>query len=272
MTYRHLLFDVSDEIATITFNRPEARNALSIEMRDDISTALEEIKDRAGDDIKAVIMTGAGGAFCAGGDVKGMGNRQMTPMEQRNRMRDGHNRIFDIVHLELPVISLVDGAAAGAGCNLALLADFVLATPRAFFTQAFAKIGLIPDWSGFFVLPRLIGLQQAKELVFTGRRVYAEEAKALGMIYDIVGQETAMEEARAFARRFCDASPAAIGMAKTILNESYNQDFRTLLEMEAMGQSLVRETEFHREAVRRFKEKETPLFDWDKPAPAAGDD
>ena len=104
-------------------------------------------------------------------------------------------------------------------------------------------------------MPRLVGMQVAKELVFTGRQVQADEAKELGLVHTVVGQETAMEEARAFARRFCDASPAAIGMAKTILNESYNQDFRTLLEMEAMGQSLVRETEFHREAVRRFKRK-----------------
>ena len=264
MGYRHIRYEASDDIATITLNRPEARNALSLEMRDDLSTALEDIKTRAGDDIKAVIITGAGGAFCAGGDVKGMANSQLTPIEQRNRMRSGHNRIYDLVHLELPVISLVDGAAAGAGCNLALLADFVFATPRAFFTQAFAKIGLIPDWSGFFILPRLVGMQVAKELVFTGRRVQAEEAKELGLVHTVVGQDTAMEEARAFAQRFCDASTSAIGMAKTILNEAPNQDFRTLLEMEAMGQSLVRETEFHREAVRRFKTKETPLFDWDR--------
>ena len=111
MGYHHIKYEVADEIATITFNRPEARNALSAEMREDISNALEDIKERAGEDVKAVIMTGAGGAFCAGGDVKGMANRQMTPMDQRNRMRSGHNRIYDIVHLELPVISLVDGAA-----------------------------------------------------------------------------------------------------------------------------------------------------------------
>ena len=192
MGYHHIKYEVADDIATITFNRAEARNALSAEMREDISNALENIKDRAGEDVKAVIMTGAGGAFCAGGDVKGMANRQMTPMDQRNRMRSGHNRIYDIVHLELPVISLVDGAAAGAGCNLALLGDFVLATPRAFFTQAFAKIGLIPDWSGFFVLPRLVGMQVAKELVFTGRRVQAEEAKELGLVHTIVSQELSL--------------------------------------------------------------------------------
>jgi len=122
-----------------------------------------------------------------------------------------------------------------------------------------------------YVITRLVGLQVAKELVFTGRRVGAEEAKELGLIYGIVGQETAMDEARAFARRFCNASTSAIGVAKTILNDAFNHDFRTLLEMEAMGQSLVRETEFHREAVRRFKEKEAPLYDWDRQPEAADD-
>ena len=178
-------------------------------------------------------------------------------------MRSGHNLIYDILHLEVPVISLVDGPAAGAGCNLALLADFVLATPRGYFMQAFARIGLIPDWSGFFVLPRLVGMQRAKELIYSGRRVDAEEAKSLGLILEIVGQDEAMEQARAFAGRFCHASTVAIGIAKNILQQSFNQDFRTLMEMEALGQSLVRDTDFHHEAVRRFKKKETPIYDWE---------
>jgi 2-(1,2-epoxy-1,2-dihydrophenyl)acetyl-CoA isomerase len=263
MTYKHILFDISDQIATITLNRPEARNALSLEMRADLSNALEAIREGAGDTVKAVILTGAGGAFCAGGDVKRMGGKAENGVEHRKAMRSAHNRIYDIIHMEVPVISLVDGPAAGAGCNLALLADFVLATPRAFFMQAFARIGLVPDWSGFYILPRLVGIQRAKELIYTGRRVYAEEAKELGMVLQIVDQENAMAEAREFAGRFRHASTDAIGVSKNILNQSYNQDFRTLIEMEAMGQSLVRDTDFHREAVRRFKEKETPLFDWE---------
>ena len=209
----HTLFDVADGIATLTLNRPEAKNALSNEMRVELERALDECRDRAGDDIKVLIITGAGGAFCAGGDVKGMGERSKDPIANRDRMRSSHDTMYKLAHLELPVIALVDGPAAGAGANIALSADFVLATPRGFFMQAFGRIGLVPDWGGFYVLPRMVGLQKAKELVFTARRVHAEEAKELGMVYDIVGQETAMNEAREFASRFCNASTSAIGIA-----------------------------------------------------------
>jgi len=259
----HTLFDVADGIATLTLNRPEAKNALSNEMRVELERALDECRDRAGDDIKVLIITGAGGAFCAGGDVKGMGERSKDPIANRDRMRSSHDTMYKLAHLELPVIALVDGPAAGAGANIALSADFVLATPRGFFVQAFGRIGLVPDWGGFYVLPRMVGLQKAKELVFTARRVHAEEAKELGMVYDIVGQETAMDEAREFASRFCNASTSAIGIAKNILNQSYNLDHRTLIELEASGQSIARMSDFHKEAVRRFKDKEPSLFDWE---------
>jgi 2-(1,2-epoxy-1,2-dihydrophenyl)acetyl-CoA isomerase len=259
----HTIFEVSDEIATLTLNRPEAKNALSNEMRVEMQAAFDECTERAGDDIKALIITGAGGAFCAGGDVKGMGDRSKDPIANRTRMRGSHDTMYQMAHLELPVISLVDGPAAGAGANIALSADFILATPRAFFMQAFGRIGLVPDWGGFYVLPRMVGLQKAKELVFTARRVYAEEAKELGMVYDIVGQDTAMAEARAFASRFRNAPTHAIGIAKNILNQSHNQDHRTLIELEASGQSIARMSEFHKEAVRRFRDKEPSLFDWE---------
>lgn len=259
----HTTFDVTDEIATLTLNRPEAKNALSNEMRVEMDAALAECTARAGDDIKALIITGAGGAFCAGGDVKGMGERSKDPVANRSRMRGSHDTMYQLVHVELPVISLVDGPAAGAGANIALSADFVLGTPRAMFMQAFGRIGLVPDWGGFYVLPRIVGLQKAKELVFTARKVYAEEAKELGLLHQIVGQETAMEEARAFAKQLCKASTSAIGIAKNILNQSYNLDHRTLLELEASAQSVARTSAFHAEAVRRFREKEPSLFDWE---------
>ena len=267
MGKQHVIFEVSEKIATITLNRPEAKNALSTEMREQLDDALNETSDRAGDDVKALIITGAGGAFCAGGDVKNMNNSQQAggveANASRSRMRGSHSTIYNLFHIELPVITLVDGAAAGAGCNIALAGDFTLATPRAFFMQAFARIGLVPDWSGFYILPRLVGQMRAKELVFSGRRVYAEEAKEMGMIYDVVSQENALDEARAFASRFTHASTTAIGVAKNVLNQSYNQDHRTLLEMEAAGQSICRDTEFHKEAVRRFADKETPLYNWE---------
>ena len=137
--------------------------------------------------------------------------------------------------------------------------------------QAFTRIGLIPDWGGFYILPRLVGMQKARELIFTGRRVYAEEAKQIGLIYDVVGQDTAMAEARSFAKKLAKAPTAAIGVAKNILNQSYNQDIRTLSEMEAMGQSICRDTDYHKEAVRRFAAKEPPLYDWEA-MQEAGDD
>ena len=263
MEYTDILFEVSEDIATITLNRPKARNALSTAMRHDLDHAMTEIKGRAGDDIKAVILTGAGGAFCSGGDIKAMGNRKASVPEGRSRMREFHNTLFDLTNLEVPVISLVDGAAAGAGANIALTADFVLATPRGFIMQAFARIGLIPDWGGFYILPRLVGLQKARDLIYTARRVYAKEAKEIGLIYDVVGQDTAMEEARTFAKRLAKAPTVAFGVAKNILNQSFNQDARTLSELEAMGQSVCRDTDFHREAVRRFAAKEPGLYDWE---------
>jgi 2-(1,2-epoxy-1,2-dihydrophenyl)acetyl-CoA isomerase len=263
MEYKDILFEVSEDIATITLNRPEARNALSTAMRHDLDRAMTEIKGRAGDDIKAVILTGAGKAFCSGGDVKSMANRKASVPEGRSRMREFHHTLFDLTNLEVPVISLVDGAAAGAGANIALTADFVLATPHGFIMQAFARIGLIPDWGGFYILPRLVGLQKARDLIYTARRVYAKEAKEIGLIYDVVGQDTAMAETRVFAKRLAKAPTIAFGVAKNILNQSYNQDARTLSEMEAMGQSICRETDFHREAVRRFAAKEPALYDWE---------
>lgn len=260
---KHLLFEIRDEIATITLNRPEAMNALSTEMGDALSDALRVCKEQAGEAVKAIILTGAGGAFCAGGDVKAMGERKKSPGGSRARLQSSHDRMMQLMNMELPVIALVDGPAAGAGANIALAADFVLATPRAMFMQAFGRIGLVPDWSGFFVLPRLVGLQTAKELVFTARKVRAEEAKELGLVYKLVGQDTAMEEARDLAGRFRTASPTAIGIAKNILNQSFNHDHKTLLEMEAMGQAIASSSDYHKAAVQRFRDKEPSIFDWE---------
>jgi 2-(1,2-epoxy-1,2-dihydrophenyl)acetyl-CoA isomerase len=270
VSYQHIQFDVSDEIATITLNRPEALNALSNEMRHDFEQAFGEIKERAGDDVKALILTGAGRAFCAGGDVKAMGNREKSSVGGRTRLRGSHNVIMDLFNMELPTISLVNGPAAGAGCNLALAADFVLATPKAMFMQAFGRIGLVPDWGGFYVLPRLVGLAAAKELVFTARKVGVEEAKEMGLVYRIVEADDPMAEAREFAGRFRHASTDAIGIAKNILNNSFNNDLKTLLELEASGQGIASTSDYHADAVRRFADKAPALFDWERFEKEAG--
>jgi 2-(1,2-epoxy-1,2-dihydrophenyl)acetyl-CoA isomerase len=163
------------------------------------------------------------------------------------------------------VIAAVDGPAFGAGLSLALSADFVLATRRARFCAVFGRIGLIPDLGALHLLPRIVGMQKAKELVFTARTVEVEEARQLGMVYDVVEDGTALQQAaQALARRFGDASTAAIGMAKTIMNQSFESDARTIAELESYGQAMARGSAYHQEAVQRFKNKEPLRFDWDK--------
>ncbi|MBE0593445.1 MAG: enoyl-CoA hydratase/isomerase family protein [Burkholderiaceae bacterium] len=276
MEFEQIRFEVSDEVATLTLNRPEARNALSIPMRRDLDAALAILKAEAGTTIKALVLTGAGGAFCAGGDVKAMHERrgENSTYASRGRLREAHNRLTDLMNLEMPVIVAVDGAAAGAGFNLALAGDFILASDRAFFIQSFVRIGLVPDWNGLFLLPRLVGLQRAKEIMFTGRRIRAEEACRLGIVHSVHPQAQLMGAAMAMARRFCRAPTNAIGLSKNILNQSFHLDARTILELEAYAQATARGGEYHRAAVERFVTRQPSLFDWDamdKDQPVAGD-
>jgi 2-(1,2-epoxy-1,2-dihydrophenyl)acetyl-CoA isomerase len=261
---KHLKFEVENEIAIMTLNRPEARNALSEEMRVDMDKVIPIIKERAGDDIKVLVITGAGNAFSAGGDIKGMQQRaDHTPPSARRRMRSSHNRLYEIANLELPVIAAVNGAAAGAGFCFALMADFILATPRSRFAASFNRLGLVPDWAGLYFLPRIVGLQKAKELIFTCRLFDAAEAKEMGIVYDIYPEEGFTDQVKAFAGRFRGASTSAIGISKNILNQSFNLDHRTMLELEAMAQSVSYTSDYHRQAVARFVNKEAPMFNWE---------
>jgi 2-(1,2-epoxy-1,2-dihydrophenyl)acetyl-CoA isomerase len=265
MELTHLLFDVSENIATITLNRPEARNAFSQEMRRSLEVALARVREGAGAEIKALIITGAGGAFCAGGDVKGMAERhKATAVDSRRNMKLGQQLVKELRDLELPVIAAVDGAAAGAGCNLALACDFILASRRARFIQAFVRIGLVPDWGGMYFLPRIVGLQKAKELIFSGRTVHADEAKQIGMVYEVYHEDKLLQCARDFAGRFRHASTAAIGLAKNVLNQTFDIDFHTALELEAQAQSVIRSSAYHLESVERFRAKQPLRFNWDR--------
>lgn len=276
MTYEQIIYSVNDGVATLTLNRPEARNALTDAMRPELDSVLAELRKEAGKSVKALILTGAAGHFCAGGDVKAQNARSnaaatpRTPMESRQRMRNDHVRIQEFSNLEMPVIAAVDGAAAGAGFSLALAADFILASDKAFFVQSFGRLGLVPDWNSLYLLPRLVGLQRAKELVFTARRVHAREAHAMGFVHSIHPQDQLMNQAQRLARRFTHASTTAIALSKSILNQSFHLDNRAALEMESMSQAIARDTSFHREAVSRFAGKQAALFDWEQLAKEDG--
>lgn len=262
MTYQSLTYDVRDSIALVTLNRPDTRNALDLTMRAELADVVMAMRDDAS--LSAAVITGSGGSFCAGGDLKSLSESRRPTTANRKRIQNLHTWLPQLVDLELPVIAAVDGPAFGAGINLALAADFVLATPRAKFCAVFGRIGLVPDMGGFFLLPRIVGLQIAKDLVFTSRSVDAEEAKSLGIVKEIHPEDGFLDYALGFAGRFKAASRDAIGMAKTILNRSTESDQRTLGELESYAQAVCMESDYHHEAVRRFLGKEQLAFDWDR--------
>jgi len=265
MTEPTVLTTVEDGVGTITLNRPDARNALNLEMRPALAAAVAQMRDDP--QVHTVILTGAGGAFCSGGDIGQMLDTGQAGLPWRARIRGLHQWFPELVNLEKPVIAAVDGPAFGAGLSLALAADFVLATRRAKFCAVFGRIGLVPDLGAMQLLPRIVGQQKAKELVFTARTVAAEEAQQLGIVYDIVEDGAALQQAaQALARRFGAASTAAIGMAKTIMNQSFELDARALAEMEAYAQTMCRGSDYHQDAVQRFKDKAPLRFDWDREA------
>lgn len=261
-TFQTLTFEVRGRTGVITFTRPHVRHALDIAMRDEISALLPRI--RGNRQLRSLILTGNGGAFCAGGDLKALSEEERAVELNRERIALLHTWFTELSNLELPVIAAVDGPAYGAGFNLALASDFVLASTSARFCAVFGRIGLIPDLGGFFFLPRIVGLARAKELVMTARSLGAEEALDLGIVLEIHQSETLMDAAFSFARRFDESSRLAVGMSKTILNQSLHSDQRSLADQEAMAQALCLASDYHKDAVQRFLHKQPLLFDWDR--------
>ncbi len=259
--FNAIRFDIKNEIARLVLNRPDQRNALDLTMRGEIELALRELRVQGG--AKALVITGAGGAFCAGGDLRALSESRRPAMANRERIRRLHLWFSELLDLEMPVVAVVDGPAFGAGFNMALAADFILATPRALLCAVFIRIGLVPDLGGLHLLPRILGLQRAKELIFSGRVLGPEEARKLGIVHEIVPQGDPLAAGMAFAERFRHASTDAIGMAKTILNQSFNLDRHALAEMEAYAQAVVMETPYHHAAVAKFLDRKPLDFVWD---------
>jgi len=212
-------------------------------------------------DIRVLIITGEGEHFCSGGDLRNMASLSLDNTGWHQRMQDLHHGLTDLLTLDRPVIAAVDGAAAGAGFSLALMADFVLATHRAHFCMSFMKIGLVPDCGAFFTLPRAVGIQKARELMLSARDVSAAEAMQLGIVMELHEPETLMARARHMAASLALASPTATSLIKRTLSSS-SHHLSALLDMEAAGQALAAGTQYHQQAVQRFLNKTPPLFQW----------
>ncbi|MBO9355791.1 enoyl-CoA hydratase/isomerase family protein [Bordetella petrii] len=253
--------------AVLTMNRPAARNALDLELRKAFAAVLPELRDDP--DVRAVVLTGAGGHFCAGGDIRAMaaGQGQTDVFEGRSRILNMQRWFDELVDLEKPVIAAVDGVAYGAGLSLALAADYVLASPRATFCAVFARIGYVPDLGGMYLLPRAVGLARAKALAFSARVVDAREALQLGIAHQIAEDKPVLDAAVELAARFEHAPAGALGIIKSVMNRAFESDRHSVYMQEAMAQSLCRESAFHQEAARRFVGKQAPLYQWPQEQP-----
>ncbi len=252
-----VLYDTEDQIATITLNRPDARNAYS----DAMVRELVESLDRAATDdaVDVVVVTGAGSAFCAGGDLKAMQNKSGMfggdPVELREQYMRGIQTIprrFD--QFEKPTIAAINGPAIGAGLGLALMCDLRVASEEAKFGSTFARVGLIPGDGGAYLLTRVVGFPRALELMLTARVIDADEAKEIDLVHRVVADDDVIDSAGEMAARIASLPSKAIRTAKAALYRSVDQDLETSLQITAALQGLIQRTDEHQEAVDELLE------------------
>jgi 2-(1,2-epoxy-1,2-dihydrophenyl)acetyl-CoA isomerase len=246
------------QVATVILNRPEARNALDLAMRDALQAALDHLAGSA--DVRVLIVRGAGEHFCAGGDVKQLAGASLSAPEGQVRVEALNRAVLALARFRAPTIAMVDGVAVGAGCNLALACDLVVASDRARFGEIFARLGLVPDGGGTFFLPRRIGLARAKELVFTADIVTAAEAERIGLVNRVVPADRLEAETHALAQRIAAGPPRALATAKALLDRAITLDLDASLAWEALAQGTMLASGDHREGLAAFREKRPPRF------------
>ena len=245
-------------VAVATLNRPEVLNAVDGPMRTQLAQVIERVG--ADDSIRALVLTGAGRGFCAGGDIKGMEQRLGAPSGTVadygwRRQRQLHHTVMRLHSLEKVTIAAVNGPAAGLGADLALLCDFIIASHAASFVQSFVLRGLVPDGGGMYLLPRRIGMAKAKELIFTGRRVESEEMLSLGIADRLATPDDLLPEAIRWAAELSQQSPTALGLAKTIMNGAFEHTLEDTLAAGAQAQAMAYTTDAHHASVEAFMER-----------------
>lgn len=261
MEYETIQFEMRGAVCVITLNRPESLNALTLQVGRDFKAAVGEAQEQGA---RAIVLTGAGRAFCAGGDLREM--QKISAQDGRieaffdEPLRELNECIMLIRRTPVPFIAAVNGAASGGGCNLALACDLVVACESARFNQAFIKIGLSPDCGGTFILPRLVGWRRATQLMMTGEVVTAPQALAMGMINAVAADDQLIAQAMAMADSLAQAPTAAIGRIKELLETSAKNDYSEQLELERKAQIESGLTKDFKEGVAAFIEKRPPKF------------
>ena len=259
-----LIYEEADGVVTLTMNRPDERNALSeeaqmLEFVDACNTITRDTR------IRMVLLTGAGTAFSAGGNVKHMRDKKSfsagSPMQIRNAYRNGIQQIpLALYNLDVPTIAVVNGPAIGAGMDLACMCDIRIASEKATFASSFARLGIVPADGGAWLLARTIRPAKALELMLTAETIDAGEARAIGLVSKVVPHDALMQEARAFAARIAALPPQTLRLTKRLMRESQHVSLATSLEMAAAYQALAHYTADHDEAVNAFLEKRPPVW------------
>lgn len=261
MTFETIKYELTENVATISFNRPEALNALSLQLTKDLFSA---VKKAIEDNARAVILTGAGRAFCSGGDLREM--QMMWQKEGRieafmeEPLKALHDVILLIRETPIPFLAAVQGVCAGAGTNFALACDIIFAAENASFNQAFVRIGLSPDCGGSFFLPRAVGEKLAAEIFMSGETISAERALQIGMINRVVSGENLMSESLTTARKLALAPTASIGRIKQMLNATFSNNLAQQLDLEHKLQIESGKGNDFKEGVQAFFEKRAPNF------------
>lgn len=253
-------FSVDEGIGTITLNRPEAMNAFTYDMIDLWADHLEAWRDDPA--VAVIVLTGTGRAFCAGGDLKKMGERRAeTAFQRKNALATRIHRIPKILEdMEKPVIAAINGVAVGAGLDMALMCDLRFAAASARMGETYIKAGLVPGDGGAWYLPRLVGPAKALELFWTGDLIDAEEALRIGMVNRVVPDDDLITQTRAFARRLAAMPPITLAMTKRAVLQGMKTDLRTALDSVSSAFGVVTTTHDQKEAVAAFIEKRPPAF------------
>lgn len=249
-------FERRGAVAIVTMNNPASRNALDLDMRRTLLATFRDIAEQ--DEVRAVVLTGAGDAFCSGADVGKMGGRDLAG--SRQRMKTLHAMVLALHGLDKPVVAAVRGPAVGIGCSLALACDVVVASAGANLSQVFTRVGLAPDGGAIWFLARQMGQSQARELVYSARKLAGEEAHKLGLVTRLVEDERVFEEALALATQYAEGPGLALAMAKKMFAASVSPSLEQFLELELLSGPQLQQTTDHAEGRAAFAEKRKPRF------------
>ncbi len=253
-----ILIDIKNHVARIKLNRPQAFNSFNREMAFSLQAHLDKCNEDS--DVRVIVITGEGKAFCAGQDLNEVTDQLANPGFKKI-LEEHYNPIVErIRNIPKPILACVNGVAAGAGANIALACDIVLASDKASFIQAFSKIGLVPDSGGSYTLPRLVGFHRAMALMMTGDKVGATEAQNIGMVYKVFGHETHWDETITLAEKMAMLPPIGLARTKQLMNETYKNTFSQQLELESHHQIEASQTEDYEEGVNAFLDKRKPIF------------